>query len=112
MISFTSMASSYEENYPSIKFLKTKEQVVFEHYSCVGLVLNAGRAATTIFAAKNKPQLLTFNPEDCIIETKDFEGFSNLYTKHQRVYQVLVGNKKGWISHIELEYVLAGEFLV
>lgn len=88
--------------------LKVQDKVEFELYDCVGLVLKIENG--NYFDDTTDQKVLTFSPRSKVVSTRKLKG--TWYAKSNTVYQILIGNKKGWVGDNEIAAVLEGKELL
>lgn len=90
---------------PKMDNLKINDTVHFELYDCIGLVLKVENGKS--FNQQNK-SILTFDPESKTIGSRKTVMTSESYSTDPVIYQMLIGNKKAWISSIEVALAIDG----
>jgi len=95
-----------------VKHFNIKDSIEFDNFKCVGIVLDW----QFYDDLKSEPKKLLsfiqeFEEEEAVIEILDGldDGEVYQYISNPIMYQLLIGNKKGWISYPELESVLNGK---
>jgi len=98
--------------------LKIQNTVTFELYNCIGIVLKVADGKTFDSAGQ---YILVFEPESKVVSSRKVVATVSWYAKSshgnnppgpQKVYQILIGNHKGWIGEHEIKHVQKGGELV